>query len=103
YDVKGMVKKIAPKEGEKGFEHNGRELQRKMNKMVLNSSLGAVYERIKTKLSECGLHVFDIDASEERTTKKCSNCGEDSDELINIDLKRREIECKKCGHSEDVD
>jgi len=104
YDVKSMIKKKTPKENDKGgFDKNGREVQKRINKLITNASLGAVFTQILYKLEQNGLNVFPVDADDFRTTNKCNNCKTEKDNEIKINLKTRLFECKKCGYIEDVD
>lgn len=104
YDVKSMIKKIIPKEKESGgFEHNGREVQRKINRSITYSSLGAVYTQILYKLEQNGLNVFPVEAADYKTTAKCNNCKTEIEHEIKINLKTRLFKCIKCAYVEDMD
>lgn len=101
YDIKSILKKIEPVKGENGYEKNGREVQKKINRKIAGSGLGFIYRQINYKLPESGLHVFEIDSSGEKTTAKCSNCGEK--EAFMVQLSSRKTRCENCGESMNMD
>lgn len=102
YDIQEMLKRIEPVEGENGYEHNGREVQRMLNRDMASAGMGMMFAQIKEKLPENGLHVFEIPASDTLTTGKCSYCKTEGD-LFSVSLKTRKTHCNQCGNSYDMD
>lgn len=112
YAVHKMVQKIKPVEEtvtatsdgqnqEKRYRRNGRSQQKKMNRQLLNASLGMVFQQVKTKCSVNGINVIELDVLAEKTTNKCSFCGEEKH--IKANKTTREFECSACGFTDDMD
>lgn len=101
YDIKDMVKVLKPVVGENGgYEANGRGVQKKLNKKIMNSAMGIVRQQIKYKLEQNGLHYLEFDANKTKTTQKCRWC---KSEDVEIDLRTRIMKCNICYGTDDID
>lgn len=102
YDIKEMTSKEKDvKKDENGNALKGeRQKRRKLNKKNLSGAMGMLCDAIKRKCDENGIHVYEFEAYQEKTTAKCFIC---TSEDVDISLKSRLIRCKCCGHIDDID
>lgn len=101
YDLQDMLAKIEPvPDGTGDYKKNGRKIQKNINRSIASAGLGYLYRQISEKLPLEGLSVFVIDASETKTTRRCSRCDS---ERVNVDLTSRRTHCGNCGLNMDMD
>lgn len=100
YDIKDMVNKDNVEKEDGKTKKGERIKKRNLNKKLLNGAMGMVCTAIKSKCNENGLSVLEMDADEIKTTGRCRKC--DSETVV-VNLKNRKLDCKNCGHVEDMD
>lgn len=103
YDIKEMVDTDKVEKDDSGkAKKNKRFVKRKLNKKILGGAMGMICQQLKYKLTDNGFNIVEFRADETKTTERCSNCKAEGADVA-IDLKTRIIECKICGHIEDID
>ena len=101
YGIKEMINRDrVEKDDENKTKKGERKKKKRLNRSLINGSMGMLCGTIKQKCAENGINIMEMDASEIKTTGRCRIC--DSEDVV-INLNSRNLCCKKCGHNEDID
>jgi putative transposase len=99
-DVQSMVQKPKAIKNEDGtFQHNGATKKAKLSRSVLDVSFYETVRQLEYKSLWRGKGFIKCD-KRFRSTKTCSNCGNEVDKM---DLCVRKWTCEKCGTTHDRD
>lgn len=99
-NVRGMVRRPAPRPGEREGEWlpNGARAKAALNQAILAQCWGFWLCRLKEKAALCGVEVIEVPAR--NTSRRCPSCG-------HISARNREnqarFRCEKCGHEDHAD